>query len=107
MTLNFLKPDWRRIILFLIFIFIMPQLIGGEFVFLGGVHMLKSLFEAQPLKLNLSFLAITFIAYYLLACLIVWIYENKMKKFITDVEEIDVPPPEERSEEEKEELEEG
>lgn len=77
----------------------MPQLVGGNITLLGGVYMLRSLFESQPPQIDLVFLVSIFIASYLIACLIVWIYDTKINKVISSVEEIDVPPPEEEDEE--------
>ena len=81
----------------------MPQLAGGSITLLGGVYMLRSLFESQPPQVDIVFLVSIFIASYLISCLIVWIYDTKINKVVSSIEEIDVPPPEERDDEETEE----
>jgi len=100
---QFLKPDWKKIILALILSLILPFLctsgwncrripcishyfyimpIGGGFfnlmtflfrIMLGGVP-----FEA--LLMPLILFLISFIISYLLSCLIVWIYDKVKKK---------------------------
>lgn len=87
----------------MVFILTLPQLVGEDIMLFGGVYIIKSLFEAQPPQLDLLFLAVIFIASYLIACLLIWIYENKINKVIANVEEIDVPPPGEDDSEETEE----
>lgn len=82
---------------------VIPQRIGGEFVFLGGVQLIKSLFESQQPQLDLIFSLMTLVVSYLTACILVWIYETKINKVITSIEEIDVPPPGEDDEEEEDE----
>ncbi|OGI12441.1 hypothetical protein A3K64_04305 [Candidatus Micrarchaeota archaeon RBG_16_36_9] len=77
----------------------MPQLVAGDIMLLGGVYLIKSLFESQSPQLDLIFLVTIFIASYLIACLLTWVYENKINKVIANAEEMDVPPPEEDDEE--------
>jgi hypothetical protein len=96
MILNFLKPNWKKIILFIIFILIFPQMIGGNIVLLGSIRLVEYLFESQPPQLNLIFLLVILIVSYLLACLIPEFYDRKVRKFIAFEEEIDVEPPEKK-----------
>ena len=97
-----IKPDWRRIVLFILLFLVLPQNASGELVFFGGVFIIKSLFEAHPPSLDLTVTAITLIASYLLACLLVWFYDAKFNKSIVSEGEVEVPPPEEKKEEKTE-----
>jgi len=104
MNLNFLKilkPDWKRIVLFVILFLILPQRVSNSFIFFGGVSIIKFLFESYPPDLDLSVTVIVLIISYLLSCLLVWIYDNKINKFIVSEGEVDVSPPEERESKEK------
>jgi len=96
-----IKPDWRRIILFIILFLVLPQKISDGFIFFGGVYIIKSLFESLPPTLDLSITAIMLIASYLLASLVIWFYDKKINKFIMSEGEIEVQPPEEKKEEQK------
>jgi hypothetical protein len=98
-----IKPDWRRIVIFILLFLVLPQNASGEFVFFGGVFIIKSLFEAHPPSLDLTIAAISLIASYLLACLLVWFYDAKFNKFILSEGEVEVSPPEEKKEEKKSE----
>ena len=97
-----IKPDWRRIVLFIVLFLVLPQKTPDELVLFGGVYIIKSLFEAHPPILDLTITAISLIASYLLACLLVWFYDAKFNKFILSEGEIEVQPPEEKKEEKTE-----
>jgi len=97
-----LKPDWRRIVLFIVLFLVLPQKASDELVFFGGVYIIKSLFEAHPPILDLTVAVISLIASYLLACLLVWFYDAKFNKFIISEGEVEVNPPEEKKEEKTE-----
>ncbi len=104
MNLNFLKtlkPDWKKIVLFIIFFLILPQKISDNIILFGGVSIIKFLFESYPPDLDLTVTVIVLIVSYLLSCILVWIYDNKINKFIVSESEIEVPPPEEREPEGK------
>ena len=101
-----IKPDWRRVVIFILLFLILPQNSSGEFVFFGGVYIIKSLFEAHPPSLDLTITAISLIASYLLACLLVWFYDAKFNKFIVSEGEEEVQLPEEKKEEKTEKQEE-
>lgn len=98
MSLNFFKPNWKKIVLFIILFLILPQRISNDFILFGGVFMIKSLFESNPPNLDLIITVIILIASYLLSCFLVWIYETKINKFIVSEGEEEVSPPEEKSE---------
>ena len=84
MTLKqFLKPDWRKIVIFVVlFIFssfflpvpsaISQNYMGLPFSYLKGYYGEYSEFDVVSLLLDLIF-------YYLLSCLIVWIYDKFRK----------------------------
>jgi len=96
MTLKqFLKPDWRKIVIFvipiiltIIAIFIevkgsgwdilvyFPALLCG--IIPGCMHD-GELPYVNPILLLLSFI-ITYFVWYLLSCLIIWIYDKRKKK---------------------------
>jgi len=97
-----IKPDWRRIVIFIVLFLVLPQNASGEFVFFGGVFIIKSLFEAHPPSLDLTVAVISLIVSYLLACLLVWFYDAKFNKFILSEGEVEVSPPEEKKEEKTE-----
>jgi hypothetical protein len=97
-----IKPDWRRIALFIVLFLVLPQKASDELVFFGGVFIIKSLFEAHPPSLDLTIAVISLIASYLLACLLIWIYDKKINKFIMSEGEEEVQPPEEKKEEKTE-----
>lgn len=94
MNLKFLKPDWKKIVVFIILFLVLPQKVSTDFIFFGGVYIIKSLFESYPPNLDLMITAIVLIASYLLACLLVWIYNTKINKFIVSEGEVEVQPPE-------------
>ncbi len=105
-----LKPDWRRIVLFIVLFLVLPQKASDELVFFGGVFIIKSLFEAHPPSLDLTIAVISLIASYIIACLLIWIYDKKINKFIMSEGEEEVQPPEkkdEKIEQEPEDPEEG
>jgi len=95
-----IKPDWRRIILFIILFLVLPQKISDGFIFFGGVYIIKSLFESLPPTLDLSITVVMLIVSYLLASLVIWLYDKKINKFIMSEGEIEVQP-EEKKEEQK------
>jgi CDP-diglyceride synthetase len=97
-----IKPDWRRIAIFIVLFLVLPQKASDEFVFFGGVFIIKSLFEAHPPSLDITVAVISLIASYLLACLLVWFYDTKFNKFIVSEGEVEVQPPEEKKEEKTE-----
>ncbi len=104
MNLNFLKhlkPDWRKIVLFIILVLILPQKVSNDIILFGGVSIIKFLFESHPPDLDLIVTVIVLIVSYLLSCILVWIYDNKINKFIISEGEVDVSPPEEREPKEK------
>ena len=102
MNLKFLKPDLRKIILFIILFLVLPQKVSEDFIIFGGVFIIKSLFESYAPKIDLILTVIVLIVYYLLACLLIWIYDSKRNKFIVSEGEVDVEPPEEKKEKLKE-----
>ena len=71
---------------------------SNDIIIFGGVFMIKALFESQPPNLDLTVTAIVLIASYLLSCLLVWVYDTKVNTFIVSEGEVDVQPPEEKSE---------
>ncbi len=94
---QFLKPDWRKILLALIFISLPlyawfndenPNAIGilslfGSFLILPSAIVLSPLYEigisyTNEIKITIIFL-VSSVIYYLLSCLIVWVY-YKVKK---------------------------
>ncbi|NIM47094.1 MAG: hypothetical protein GTN40_02965 [Candidatus Aenigmarchaeota archaeon] len=99
--LKFLKPEWRKIVLFIILFLILPQKVSNDIILFGGVSIIKFLFESQPPDLDLIVTVIVLIVSYLLSCILVWIYDNKINKFIISEGEVDVSPPEERESKEK------
>jgi hypothetical protein len=96
-----IKPDWRRIVIFILLFLVLPQKTPDGLVLFGGVYIIRSLFEAHPPILDLTVAVISLIASYLLACLLVWFYDAKFNKFIVSEGEIEVQPPEEKKSEEK------
>ena len=105
LNLKFLKPDWRKIIIFIILFLVLPQKVSSEFIFFGGVYIIKFLFESHPPALDLIMSVVVLIVSYLLACLLVWVYDTKVNKYILSEGEVEVQPPEEKKGEEKEESE--
>jgi len=89
------KPDWRKIVLFVILFLVLPQRASGNIIFFGGVFIIKSLFESYAPELDLLITLIVLIVSYLLACLLVWIYDHKINTFIVSEGEVEVNPPEE------------
>ena len=94
MNLRFLKPGWRKIVLFIILFLILPQRASNDFILFGGVFIIKSLFESYPPNLDLTVTAIVLIISYLIACILVWIYDTKINKFIITESEVEVQPKE-------------
>jgi hypothetical protein len=87
-------PDWRRIILFIILFLVLPQKVSNDFIFFGGVFIIRSLFESLPPNLDLNITAIILIASYFISCLVIWLYDSKINTFILSEGEVDVNPPE-------------
>ena len=100
--LKIFKPDWRRIVLFIILFLVLPQKTPDELVLFGGVYLIKSLFEPQPPNIDLIVAIIVLISSYLIACLLIWFYDAKFNKFILSEGEVEVQPPEEKKEEKTE-----
>lgn len=100
---QFLKPDWRRIVLFIILFLILPQKVSNEIILFGGVYIIKFLFGSEPPKLDLIVAAIVLIASYLIACVLVWIYDSRINKFVISEGEVEVQPEEEDRKEEGQE----
>ncbi len=98
MNLKFLAPDWKKIIIFIILFLVLPQKVSNDFILFGGVFIIKSLFESYAPNLDLIVTVIILIVSYLLACLLVWVYDTKINKFIAFESEIEVPPPEGKKE---------
>ena len=96
--LKFLKPDWRKIVLFIILFLILPQKVSNDIVLFGGVFIIKSLFESYQPNLDLVVIVIILIVSYLLSCILIWVYDTKINKFIAFEGEVEVPPPEEKKE---------
>lgn len=101
-----IKPDWRRIVIFIVLFLVLPQKTPDELVLFGGVYIIKSLFEAHPPSLDLTITVVSLLASYLLACLLVWFYDAKFNKFILSEGEVEVQLPEEKKEEKTEKQEE-
>jgi len=101
---QFIKPDWRRIVLFIILFLILPQKVSNEIILFGGVYIIKFLFESEPPKLDLIVTVIVLIVSYLVACILVWIYDSRINKFIISEGEVEVQPEESEKEEGKEEV---
>jgi len=94
MNLKFIKPDWRKIVLFIILFLVLPQKVSNDFILFGGVFIIKALFESYPPNLDLIVSLVVLIISYLLACLLVWIYDSKINKFIVSEGEVEVHPEE-------------
>jgi len=99
MTLKqFLKPDWRKIVLTLFIFLIIPWplyyvcishpilnyciLIGWEYYPIIVLFFLDVSLESllENILLQSYFLVIYFIISYLLSCLIIWIYDRRKKR---------------------------
>ncbi len=89
------KPDWRKIVLFIILFLVLPQMVSGNIILFGGVFIIKSLFESYAPELDLLITLVVLIVSYLLACILVWIYDHKINTFIVSEGEVEVHPPEE------------
>ncbi len=87
-----IKPDWRKIVIFIVLFLVLPQKVSGNFIFFGGVFIIKSFFESYPPNLDLNLTIIILVLSYFLACFLVWIYDNKINKFIVSEVEVEVEP---------------
>lgn len=89
---EFLKPDWRKIVIFVI-LFVMliiianlypPKLIPSWLENLNIIFYFPDFFIFEILKLSISTVIFLFILdliyWYLLSCLIVWVYDKVKKK---------------------------
>ncbi len=97
------KPNWKKIVLFLFLFLVLPQEISNDLVFFGGVYIIKSLFELYQPFLNFLITAAVLVVSYLVACVAVWIYETKINKFIISEGEEEVQPPEKEAPEQPKE----
>jgi hypothetical protein len=95
-----IKPNWKKVVLFIFLFLVLPQEISNDFVFFGGVYIIKSLFELYQPFLNFLITVVVLVVSYLVACIAIWIYDTKINKFIVTEGEEEVQPPE--KEEQKE-----
>lgn len=86
---EFLRLDWRKIVIFVIFVIlsvIVPfRSILGSWVDTGPIFNYESIvcgeepFSCSP-QIFLPYMIFNLVFYYLLSCLIVWIYDKVKKK---------------------------
>jgi hypothetical protein len=98
--MQIVTPGWKKIALLLILFLVLPQKISNNFELFGGVYLIKNLVETYQPSLDLYMFAIILISSYLLVSISVWIYDNKINKFIVTEGEETVNPPEEVAKEE-------
>lgn len=93
---QFLKPDWKKIVVFILFFslisyispflhdYIFPCVYVGPDSCMGEFYGLPLIFGVRLLAVfrldNIIFLITDLIFWYLLSCLIVWIYDKFIKK---------------------------
>lgn len=93
MTLKqFLKPDWRKIVLFVIVLFLLTFFLGIKF---SAIPEIESIIEIgyppfltiiegflgnKTYKWNFTNLIFNIVIWYLLSCVIIWIYDKIKKK---------------------------
>ena len=91
---QFLKPDWRKIVLILILFSILPERVENEITFFGVAYIIKSFSEVSAPQIDLLFLTIMLIISYLLSCLVTWVYDRYINKFIVGEGEEEIIPEE-------------
>jgi hypothetical protein len=84
------------VILFLI----LPQKFSDNFIYFGGVYLIRNLVETFQPGLDIYMFAIVLLSSYLFVSIVVWIYDNKINKFIVTEGEETVEPPEEAKKDE-------
>ena len=94
MNLQFLKPNWKKFVVFIMLFLVLPQMIENEITLFGGFYIIRSLSEVSAPRVDLFLFIIILIIDYFLSCLFVWIYDRYINKFILSQSEEEIIPEE-------------